>query len=245
MAQALETANSATAAAGLPALIAAEHDPLVLPTLLRAAGAYQETGVRSAILARLATGLAPVATQAAYEALGAQRDDAPYDLLVTAAQTPSLNGVAQTGAIRGLAATRRAEALDVLLPLVRYGGSDYAVRRFAVPALAELGKHVDKPARTRIVDALVALLRDPVYQVAVAAARGLETLEATEAVAALEQFARGRVQQEAVVARRAADALRKAGAPAESAQQKQLQEMRTQLRRLEEEVQRLRSERER
>ena len=242
MAQALETANSAAAAAGLPALIAAEHDPLVLPTLLRAAGAYQDAGARAAILARLAVGLAPLATQAAYEALGAQRDEAPYDLLVTAAQTPSINGIAQVGAIRGLAATRRAEAVDVLLPLVRESGSDYAVRRFAVPALAGLGKHVEKPARTRIVDALVALLRDPAYQVAVGAARGLETLQATEAIAALEQFARSRVQQEAVVARRAADALRKAGAPAESAQQKQLQELRTQLRRLEEEVQRLRSE---
>jgi aminopeptidase N len=242
MAQCLETANSATAAAGFPALIAAERDPLVLPTLLRAAGAYQEAAVRDAILRRLEAGLSPLATQAAYEALGAQREDAPYDLLVAAARTPSINGVAQVGAMRGLAATRRAEAADVLLPLVRYGGSDYAARRFAVSALADLGKHVEKPTRTRIADALAAMLRDPVYQVAVAAARGLATMQATEAIPALEQFARGRAQQEAVVARRAADALRKTGAPAENAQQKQIQELRTQLRRLEEEVQRLRRE---
>ena len=242
MAQALAKANSAAAAAGLPALIATERHPHVLPTLLRSAGVYQEAGVRNAILQRLEAGLTPLATQAAYEALGAQRDDAPYDLLVAAARTPSINGVAQVGAIRGLAATRRADAVDVLLPLVRYGGSDYAVRRFAVPALAELGRHVEKPARTRIAEALVALLRDPVYQVAMAAARGLAQMGATEAISALEQFARSRVQQEAVVARRAADALRKSGAPAESAQQKQLQELRTQLRRLEEEVQRLRKE---
>ncbi len=242
MAQCLATANSATAAAGLPTLIAAEHHPLVLPTLLRAAGAYQEVAVRDAILQRLEAGLAPLATQAAYEALGAQREEAPYDLLATAAQTPSINGIAQVGAIRGLAATRRVEAVDVLLPLVRYGGSAYAVRRFAVPALAELGKHVEKPARTRIAATLMTLLRDPVYQVAVAAARGLATMGATEAIPALEQFARSRVQQEAVVARRAADALRKTGAPAKSTQQKQLQELRTQIRRLEEEVQKLRRE---
>lgn len=240
MARALAAANSATAAAGLPALIATERHPQALPTLLRAAGAYQEARVRDAILQRLEAGLAPLATQAAYEALGAQRDDAPYDLLAAAARMPSINGVAQVGAIRGLAATRRADAIDVLLPLVRYGGSDYAVRRFAVPALAELGSYVEKPARTRIAEALVALLRDPAYQVAVAAARGLAKMGATEAIPALEQFARSRVQQEAVVARRVADALRKTGAPAESAQQKQLQELRTQLRRLEEEVQRLR-----
>ncbi|MFN3331293.1 MAG: HEAT repeat domain-containing protein, partial [Caldilinea sp.] len=187
----------------------------------------------------LEAGLAYVATQAAYEALGAQREDAPFDLLVNAAHTFSFNGVAQIGAIRGLAATRRAEAADVLLSLARWGGSSYYVRPAAVTALAELGKHVDKPLRTRIVEALMALLRDPVYQVAMAAVRGLGALQASEAIGALEQFARGRAQQEAVVARRTADKIRKAAKPTERAQQTQLQELRTQLRRLEEELQRL------
>lgn len=242
MAKALEKANSAAAATGFPTLIEFEQDALVLPTLLRAAGAYRETTVRDALVQRLERGLAPLATQAAYEALGSQQEAAPYGLLAAAAQTPSVNGIAQVGAIRGLAATRRAEAIDVLLPLVRYGGSSYAVRPFAVTALAGLGNYVDKPARARIAEALVALLRDPRYQVAMAAARGLATMQATEAVDALEQFARGRVQQEAVVARRAADTLRRSSQPAEKSQQNQLQELRTQLRRLEEEMQKLRAQ---
>lgn len=239
MASALKKANSAAVAAGLPELIAREQHPLVLPALLRAAIAYPEAPVHTALLQRLEGGLPPVAAQAAYEALGAQREQAPYEVLSAAAQTPSINGVAQVGAIRGLAATRRAEAVERLLPLVRYGGSSYAVRHFAVSALAGLGKHVDKPVRARIVEELVALLRDPVYQVAMAAVRGLETIQAAESIEALEQFARSRAQQEAVVARRAADALRKSAQPAEASQQKQLQELRDQLRRLEAEVQRL------
>ncbi|MFN3982594.1 MAG: M1 family aminopeptidase [Caldilinea sp.] len=239
MAKALAKANSAAAVEALPGLIASERHPLALPVLLRAAGAYRDAAVQAAITQRLKAGLAYVATQAAYEALGAQREDAPFDLLVNAAHTSSFNGVAQIGAIRGLAATRRAEAADVLLSLARWGGSSYYVRPAAVTALAELGKHVDKPLRTRIVEALMALLRDPVYQVAMAAVRGLGALQASEAIGALEQFARGRAQQEAVVARRTADKIRKAAKPTERAQQTQLQELRTQLRRLEEELQRL------
>ncbi|MFO7632214.1 MAG: M1 family aminopeptidase [Caldilinea sp.] len=240
MAKALEKANSAAAAEGLPGLITQEQDPLVLPMLLRAAGAYRDAAVREAILQRLETGLGYAATQAAYEALGAQREDAPYDRLVTAAQTPSFNGVVQVGAIRGLAATRRVEAVDALLPLAQWGGGSFYVRPAAVAALAELGQHVEKPVRARIVETLVTLLRDPVYQVALAAVRGLGAMQATETVDALEQFARGRAHQEAVVARRTADKLRKSTQPADSAQQTQLQELRAQLRRLEEEVQRLR-----
>jgi aminopeptidase N len=245
MAVALQKANSAAAAAGLPDLLSLEQHPLVLPVLLHCAGAYIEAPVRAALMQRLEEGLAPVATQAAYEALGAQRENAPYDLLAAAAQTPSTNGIAQVGAIRGLAATRRVEAVDLLLSFVCEGGSSYAVRYFAVMAVAGLGQHVEKPVRARIVDTLVALLRDPIYQVAMAAVRGLKMMQATEAIAALEQFARSRVHQEAVVARRAADTLRKSPHSAEGVQQKQLQELRDQLRRLEEEMQRMTEERKR
>ena len=240
MAEALAKSNSAAAVAGLASLIAVERDPLVLPVVFEAAAAYRDEAIRKAILRRLEEGIGYVAVQAAYEALGAQREDAPYGLLLAAAERPGFNGIEQIGAIRGLAATRRSEALPVLLRLARYGGSSYYVRPAAAGALAALGKHVEARERDQIVDALVELLRDAVYQVAISAVRGLETMEADTAISALEAYARGKVRQEAVVARRAVVRLRKKGTPPAQLPQKELEDLRSQVRRLEAEVARLR-----
>ena len=241
MAEALGKSNSAAAVAGLALLIAVERDPLVLPVVFEAAEAYRDEAIRRAILQRLDEGIGYVATQTAYVALGAQREDAPYELLLAAAERPGFNGIEQIGAIRGLAATRRSEALPLLLRLARYGGSSYYVRPAAVRALATLGAHVETRERTQIVEALVELLRDPVYQVAISAVIGLETLEADSAIAALEAYARGKVRQEAVVARRAVDRLRKKGERAGQIPQKELEDLRNQVRRLEGEVARMKA----
>ena len=239
MAEALARSNSAAAVAGLAGWIAVESDPLVLPTLLQAAAAYRDEAIRQALMQRLAQGLGYVATRAAYEALGAQREDAPYDLLLAAAERPGFNGIEQIGALLGLAAARCRAALPLLLRLVRHGGSSYYVRPAAVSALATLGAHVEAHERTQIVDTLVELLRDPVYQVAISAVRGLEALQADNAMAALEAYARSRVHQEAVVARRAIERLRKKGEQAGQVPHKELEDLRRQLRRLEAEVARL------
>ncbi|MCB0024188.1 MAG: hypothetical protein KDD91_14235, partial [Caldilinea sp.] len=100
---------------------------------------------------------------------------------------------------------------------------------------------VETRERTQIVEALVELLRDPVYQVAISAVIGLETLEADSAIAALEAYARGKVRQEAVVARRAVDRLRKKGERAGQIPQKELEDLRNQVRRLEGEVARMKA----
>lgn len=239
MAEALGKSNNAAAVAGLASLIAGERDPLVLPVVFEAAEAYRDEAIRRAILQRLEEGIGYVATQTAYAALGAQREDAPYGLLLAAAERPGFNGIEQIGAVRGLAATRRSEALPVLLRLARYGGSSFYVRPAAVRSLAALGAHVETRERTQIVDALVELLRDPIYQVAISAVIGLEMLDADNAIASLEAYARGKVRQEAVVARRAVERLRKKGERAGQAPQKELEDLRNQLRRLEGEVARL------
>lgn len=239
MAEALAMSNTAVAVAGLAGWIAVESDPLVLPALLEAAAAYRDEAICQAIMGRLERGLGYVATQAAYAALGAQREDAPYDLLLAAAERSGFNGIEQSGALRGLAAARRSAALPLLLRLVRYGGSSYYVRPDAVDALAALGAHVAAHERAQIVDALVELLRDPVHQVAIRAVRGLEALEASSAIAALEAYARSRVHQEAVVARRAVDRLRKKGERTEQALHEKLEDLRNQIRRLEAELAKL------
>jgi len=64
-------------------------------------------------------------------------------------------------------------------------------------------------------------------------------MEADAAISALEAYARGKVRQEAVVARRAVVRLRKKGMPPAQLPQKELEDLRSQVRRLEVEVARL------
>jgi aminopeptidase N len=239
MATALGKANSEAALEGLVALLAFEQQPLVMPDLLKAAGNYRDPRIVIAIMTRLDGGLGYEATQAAYEALGAQRDGAPFTLLATAAGKPGFNGIAQVGALRGLAATRQREAFEPLLARVAYGATSSYARPAAVAALAAFGKYAEKREREAIVERLVDLLRDPVYQVAVAAVRGLGVMQANEAIPQLEAFARARVVQEAAVAERVIESLRRSGQPGEPALDKQIDILNDRIRKLEDQVQRL------
>ncbi|MCB0050871.1 MAG: hypothetical protein KDE24_15170, partial [Caldilinea sp.] len=67
----------------------------MLPVVFEAAEAYRDEAIRRAILQRLDEGIGYVATQTAYVALGAQREDAPYELLLAAAERPGFNGIEQ------------------------------------------------------------------------------------------------------------------------------------------------------
>src|SRR5439155_22255697 len=125
------------------------------------AGEYRDARLRDAVMARVQQGLPYIATQIAYETLGTQRQNAPWDLLVMNAGQASFNGIVQGGALRGLAATRRTEASELLLTRVAYGATANDARPTAVMALAELGRYQEKALRTRIVETLIDLLRDP------------------------------------------------------------------------------------
>jgi aminopeptidase N len=238
MAEALGACNSEAAIEGLAQLVAEEQDPLVIAVVLEAAGKYRDKRLRDAILARLEKGLGYLATAAAYEALGAQREQAPYGLLLAAAERPSFNGLAQSGALRGLAASRHPAAIDALLARIAYGATSIYARPAAVAALAEAGKGLERRERERVVEALVDLLRDPVDRVAMAAVRGLGTMQANEAIPALESFAAGRVVQEAAVALRVIEELRRSDRVDGSALKKQVETLQDRVRKLEDEVQR-------
>jgi HEAT repeat protein len=206
---------------------------------LAAAGQYRDERVREAVRARLDSSLGYIAAEAAYVTLGAQREEAPLEMLLSAARQPSFNGIVQGGALRGLAASRRPEAVDMLLQSVRFGATSIYVRPSAVAALAEIGKGLELRERERVVDTLVDLLRDPHYRIALAAVRGLGVVGAPEAIPALEVFARSRVTQEAAVAERVIASLRAQDKVDGSALQKQLDTLSDRLRKLEDQVQRL------
>ena len=239
MARVLGEANTEAALAGIVALLAIEQDPMVLPELLAAAGQYRDERVRVAVRARLDDQLGYIAEETAYAALGAQREQAPLDLLLNAAQQISFNGIVESGALRGLAASRRPEAVDALLQRVRSGTTSIYARPTAVSALAEIGRGLELRERERVLATLFDLLRDPHYRIALAAVRGLGVLGAAEAIPILEAFARTRVRQEAAVAERVIESLRRQDKVDGSALQKQVETLSDRLRKLEDHLQRL------
>ncbi len=239
--KALGRANGETALAGLVEIIQVEQEPKVLGSLFRAAGQYRDQRARDAIADRLEEGLPYLATQAAYEAMGKQRQETLWAVLVEGAQRDSFNGLAQQGALRGLAATRRTEAIDLLMERVAYGATSNRARPAAVAALADIGVGQERAERERIVEALVDLLRDPWDRVRFSAARGLVALKAPEAIPALEAFARSRSHQERVTVDDLVKSLREEDKVDGSALKKQVEDLHDKVRKLEDQLQRLES----
>lgn len=237
--KALGKANNETAVEGLVGMIKSEQDPLVLASVFRAAGNYRDQRIGEAIAARLLGKLPYLATAAAYEALGKQREQAPWEVLVAASQQASFNGFAQSGALRGLASTRRAEAIDLLMERVGYGKTSNRARPAAVSALADIGQGQEKQSRERIVEKLIDLLRDPWPRVGRTAARGLRTVKAPEAIAPLEAYGRSLSHMEQVVVERLVTALREHDKIDGSALKKQVEELQDKVRKLEDQLQKL------
>lgn len=238
-ANALGKANAEAALAGLLQLLANERDPLALAALIRAAGAYRDARLVELLSQRINAGLPELARAAAYEALGRQRQRAPFELLKQAASKDSFNGFAQQGALRGLAATQRSEALEPLLEAARYGTLSLYARPAVPTALAEIGKSQEKGGQERIAETLVDLLRDRQERMARSAANALGELRATQALPALEAYAhtldiRQRVEVERVIAQ-----IKSADKSDGSALKKQIEELSEKVRRLEDQVQKL------
>jgi HEAT repeat protein len=158
-------------------------------SLLRAAANYRSPAIADAILARLQTTLGPVSLNAAYIALGKQRDRAPLETLTAAAERPTRDGRAQAGAFLGLGESRQEQVTDALLTYATYGGSPNRARPSAARALAVIGKNLEPSSRAPITEKLIDLLRDPWYSVAWAAARALGELGESSAIPALETSA--------------------------------------------------------
>ncbi len=246
-AKALGEANTEAAVEGLAQIIGLERDPMVLASVFQAADNYRAPQIRDAISARLGDGFQPqrpeglpyLATEAAYQAMGKQREGAQWEILADGAQRDSFNGYAQSGAFRGLAETRRGEAIDLLLEKVAWGASSNRARPAAVEALAEIGKGQEKASRERIVEKLVDLLRDPWARVGWYAARGLKTVGAPEAIGALQAFGRTLSHQEHVAVERIVKALREEDKVDGSAVKKQVEELEEKVRKLEDQLQKL------
>ncbi len=237
IATALGKVNHAAAITGLTRLLAVEQDARVVVSLMEAAAGYRDRVLAEAVQARLAAGVGPVATAAAYRALGAQRAAAPFDLLAAAAARTTRDGRAQSGALRALAATRQDAAIPLLLAAAPRGSNPNRARPAAIAGLADIGKGQERATRERIVETVSDLLRDPWPPVQWAAANALATLGAPEAIADLEAFARPLAAQEQATVDRLIAGLRQEDKVDGSALKKEVEDLRDKVRKLEEQLQ--------
>ncbi|MGD0967640.1 MAG: M1 family aminopeptidase [Candidatus Aquilonibacter sp.] len=204
----LEEAAKAVGASRAPwardALVAAlrHKHPKVRRAVAAALGNFRDAEVAGALLAVARNDASYFVCAAAFESLGKTRDPRAFDALVAAVGDRTWNGTIEAGAARGLAELADARAIDVLLEAVRLG-RDEGLRRATAGALARLGTLV-YAERTRVVDAILQLLDDPMFLVQLAAIAAAESLEDTRALPALDRLAvsgfDGRVRRDAAEA---------------------------------------------
>ena len=178
-----------------------EH-PKVRRAVAAALGNFRDAGVASALLTASRDDRSYFVRAASLESLGKTRDTRAYDALIAAIRERTWNGTVEAGAVRGLAELGDARAGDALIEAVRLG-ADEGLRRAAAGALARLGALV-YDERSRIVDAVVQLLDDPMFLVQLAAIAAAESLEDARALPSLDRLASsgfdGRIRRDAAEA---------------------------------------------
>jgi len=240
MAMALADTNHPAAVTALCELAGLERDGMVCETVIRSLGKFRGREVREALGRFIESDVKLYrARAAAWEMLGAQRDAAHPGRLAEAAAKPTPLGVEQAGAFRGLAESRQREALKPLLDVSRPGVAPAENRHWAALSIGSLAKFLEKADRERAVESLADLLRDADGRVRRMAMMGLRSAGATEALDDLEAWGRGLSEQEQTAVRRAAAAIRKSAEPKAAQPDKQLDELREQLRKLTERLDKL------
>lgn len=229
-AEALGKAASEPALDALLELAETHGDPRSLAALFRALGKYRDRRITSVLRRRLDADLPYRAAEAALEALGAQREDAPLPLLLAAAERATFGGFTQAGALRALGATRRVEALEPLIRALVRGQVPNTVRHAAAEGLGALAVTLSDRPRERAIEALTDALRDPLPKVELAAAQALGRAKATGAEPALRALAHRLSRQDAAKVRRVIRDLReKAG---EASHPRELEELQERVRKL-------------
>jgi len=231
-ADAVSRSGTESAIGTLVALVEEEKDPMALERTIHAAGAHRDERLRRAIEKRLARGLPYRAAAAAYEALGAQRDDAPLDRIRKGTRARSFGGHVESGAFRGLAATRQRDAVAPLAQACAYGATPPRVRPSCVASLGEIGRHLERPERVRVRERLADLLRDPAPQVRRAAVGALDALGDPGAIGALERYRASVSEQEAAGVARVIRSLRDEDSPRGTALEKRVEALEVKLRKM-------------
>lgn len=177
-----------------------EMDHLVLDRVFSALAHFRDARVVAYTQERLAKkDLPPGARVQAYFALGAQRGEAPADLLKKIAEedkTPHRQDA--LAAWHALGMTRSAVEAPYLVDKSRVGAAHYRARRGTVLGMAALAPSLETWQRSPIDDRLIDLLRDPESWIRLAAAQGLRTAHVRRAVAQIQAYGAGLSRQERV-----------------------------------------------
>ncbi|NKB71202.1 MAG: hypothetical protein GKR89_29370 [Candidatus Latescibacteria bacterium] len=185
MATAVGKAQSEMALDVILEMVASEQDPMVVATVMGAAANFRDSRIGAASQQRLEAGLPPMAQGEAYAALGAQRENAPLELLGQAAQDKALHFFAHRGALRGLAATRSESAGAILKSMTPHGASPLRSRPASFAALAHWASHLSQQQKAPYRECLEDILRDPMERMRTQAASALGDLGDPAATAAL------------------------------------------------------------
>jgi aminopeptidase N len=242
MVRALAGAGTRASIDALIEVLAREEDPRVIEAGLRASLSIRDDALAVAVEGLLDDGLPYRASAAALEFLGAQREQAPVERLADAAASESYAGIVQAGALRGLAHSRSEDALEALLERSAEGRTSNRARPIAAESLGNLARLLERRPRERAVDRLVDLLRDPSHRVRGASVRGLDAARAREAVGALERHRTALAVQDQAIVDRVLRSIRGSHEPRIGALEKQLEEMRARVRKLDERMERLSAE---
>lgn len=188
-ARALGSAKTHDALDALLKIAAEEQDPMVMESAIIQLTKWRDARIVETLQARLSDGLPYRARAAAYRALGAQRHNAPLELLREAARTPTFSGFAQAGAIAALAMTRDTSVLGDLMGMLAYGDAHHRARAASASALGELIPFLDERDKARAIEALIDRLDTAEEErTRWAAARALTSAQATQALPALSSL---------------------------------------------------------
>ncbi|MDC1143137.1 M1 family aminopeptidase, partial [Planctomycetota bacterium] len=237
MAEALSKAGTQDAVNALAELIGLETDGMCCDVLIRNAGKHRDAGVRKAIENFLDNGPELYrARGAAFEMLGGYRDDAPIERLTEAVKTDDTYGFEQSGAMRGLAASRKPEALELLVSQLKYGNMQTRSRMAGAMALGGYARLLEELPKSKAVETLIDLLRDPSPKARKGAVHGLSASQSAAGVGALGQYRETLSDQEKVDVDAVIRGLRGSQTPKVGELEKQLEELRGKVRKLEDRV---------
>jgi aminopeptidase N len=237
MAEALSKAGTQDAVKALAELIGVETDGMCCETLIRNAGKYRDAAIRQALENFLDNGPKLYrARGAAFEMLGMYRDDAPIDRLAEAAKINDTYGFEQAGALRGLAASRKPEALEVLAGQLKYGDMQTRTRMVGAMALGGYARLLENQPKAKAVETLTDLLRDPQMKARKGAMHGLSASQSGAGIGPLSQFRETLSDQEKVDVDSVIKGLRGSQTPKVGELEKQLEELRKKLMKLEDRV---------
>ncbi len=239
IAAALKKAGTDDAILGLCELVAQEKDPLVLPSVMARAGHFRDARIAEAVKARLAKkDLGPTATASAYYALGAQRNEAPIELLTKAAEQENRRyGHEAHAALQAIGMSRKDEVVGFLEGKAALGKTHFRARGGALYGLAALAPFAERKARARAHEKLIDLLRDPDRQIQHTAARAVRLGRVKEAAEGLEAFRNTLPHQEAVAVDEILAGLRRGDDDKVAELQKQQEELLAKLRKVSDRVQ--------